>query len=86
MLHFAHVSIQAAIQVNEDFKQMIKDLGYLSTIGMAMAFSIAMGALLGYYLDKKLGTQPWLFFVCLGFGIAAAFRNLYIFYKKAKKM
>lgn len=80
------MSIQAAIQVNEDLKQMIKDLGYLSTIGMAMAFSIALGALLGYYLDKKLGTQPWLFFVCLGFGIAAAFRNLYIFYKKAKKM
>ncbi|MDZ7698886.1 MAG: AtpZ/AtpI family protein [Deltaproteobacteria bacterium] len=41
---------------------------------------------MGYYLDKKLGTQPWLFFVCLGFGIAAAFRNLYILYKKAKKM
>lgn len=72
--------------MDEDFKQMIKDLGYLSTIGMAMAFSIALGALLGYYLDKKLSTQPWLFFVCLGLGIAAAFRNLYIFYKKAKKM
>ncbi|MBW1767235.1 MAG: AtpZ/AtpI family protein, partial [Deltaproteobacteria bacterium] len=57
---------------------------YLSTVGMAMAFSIAIGALIGYYLDKKLGTSPWLFFVFLGFGIAAAFRNLYVMYKKAK--
>ena len=51
---------------------------------MAMALSIGIGAYIGYYLDKKLGTGPWLFFVFLGFGIAAAFRNLYIMYKKGK--
>jgi len=53
---------------------------------MTMAFSIALGALIGYYLDQWLGTTPWLFFVFLGFGIAAAFRNLYILYKKAKDL
>lgn len=72
--------------MDKDLKKTIKDLGYLSTIGMAMAFSIAIGALVGYYLDKWLGTKPWLFFVFLGFGIAAAFRNLYILYKKAKDL
>lgn len=72
--------------MDKDLKKTIKDLGYLSTIGMAMAFSIAIGALVGYYLDKWLGTKPWLFFVFLGFGIAAAFRNLHILYKKAKDL
>jgi len=72
--------------MDKDLKKTIKDLGYVSTIGMTMAFSIAIGALIGYYLDQWLGTKPWLFFVFFGFGIAAAFRNLYILYKKAKNL
>ena len=72
--------------MDEDLKKSIKTLGYFSTIGMAMALSIALGALIGYYIDKKFGTHPWFFFVFLGLGIAAAFRNLYILYKKAKDM
>ena len=72
--------------MDKDLKKTIKDLGYVSTIGMTMAFSIAIGALIGYYLDQWLGTKPWLFFVFFGFGIAAAFRNLFILYKKAKDL
>lgn len=72
--------------MDEDLKKTIKTLGYFSTIGLAMALSIALGALLGYYLDKAYGTQPWLSILFLGFGIAAAFRNLYILYKKAKDL
>ena len=72
--------------MDEDLKKSIKTLGYFSTIGMAMALSIALGALIGYYIDNKFGTQPWFFFVFLALGIAAAFRNLYILYKKAKDM
>ncbi len=72
--------------MDKDLKKTIKDLGYVSTIGMTMAFSVAIGALIGYYLDQWLGTKPWLFFVFFGFGIAAAFRNLFILYKKAKDL
>jgi ATP synthase protein I len=70
--------------MDKETKKMIRTLGHLSTVGLAMALSIALGAGIGYYLDKKFGTKPWLFFVFLGFGIAAAFRNLYIMYKKGK--
>ena len=70
--------------MDEDLKKSIKTLGYFSTIGMAMALSIALGALIGYYIDNKFGTKPWFFFIFLALGIAAAFRNLYILYKKAK--
>ncbi len=72
--------------MDEETKKLFKTLGYLSTVGLAMGFSIGIGAVLGYYLDKKFGTRPWLFFIFLGFGIAAAFRNLHIMYKKAQKM
>ena len=70
--------------MDEDLKKSLKTLGYLSTVGIAMALSIAIGALLGYYIDKKFATGPWFSFIGLGLGIAAAFRNLYIMYKKAK--
>ena len=71
--------------MDNEAKKLIKTLGYLSTVGLSMAFAIGLGALIGHYLDKKFETDPWLFFVFLGFGIAAAFRNLQIMYKKLKK-
>jgi F0F1-type ATP synthase assembly protein I len=72
--------------MDEDLKRTIKALGWISTVGIAMALSIGLGAFIGYYLDKTFGTQPWLFFVFLGFGIAAAFRNLFLLYRKAKDL
>jgi ATP synthase protein I len=33
------------------------DLGYL---GFSMGGMVAAGALLGYWLDRRLGTTPWL--------------------------
>ena len=72
--------------MDEDLKKTIKTLGFLSTVGLSMALSVGIGALAGYYLDKKFGTTPWLFFVFLGFGIAAAFKNLHLMYKKSKNI
>lgn len=68
--------------MDPETKKLFRTLSYLSTIGMAMAFSIAIGALVGYYLDERLGTTPWLFFLFLALGIAAAFRNLFRMYRK----
>ena len=75
-----------AEKMDEDLKKTIKSLGFISTVGLAMALSIALGALIGHYLDKHFDTKPWFSFIFLGFGIAAAFRNLYILYKKAKDL
>lgn len=72
--------------MEKDTKQMIRTLGYVSTIGISMAASIGIGAWLGLYLDKKFGTEPWLLYVGLALGIAAAFRNLYLMYKKVKDL
>ncbi|VBB46608.1 conserved hypothetical protein [uncultured Desulfatiglans sp.] len=72
--------------MDEDLKRTVKALGYISTVGLAMALSIGLGALIGHYIDKKFDTEPWFFYIFLGFGIAAAFRNLQILYKKAKDL
>jgi F0F1-type ATP synthase assembly protein I len=72
--------------MDEDLKRTIRTLGLVSTVGMAMALSIALGAGIGYYLDEFFGTRPWLSLIFLGFGIAAAFRNLYVLYKKVKNL
>lgn len=71
--------------MDKDTKNLIRTLGYLSTVGLAMALSIGIGALIGNYLDGKFGTEPWLLIVFTGFGIAAAFKNLHIMYKKTKE-
>ncbi len=70
--------------MDNETKKLIRTLGNVSTVGLAMAISIGIGALVGHYLDKKFGTAPWLLLIFLGFGVAAAFRNLYIMYKKIK--
>ena len=61
-------------------KEIIKLLAEFSTIGMSVAFSIFIGVGIGYVLDHKVfegRTAPWLTFIFLGFGVAAAFKNLY---------
>ena len=72
--------------MDDDTKKLIRTVGYLSTVGLSMAFAIGIGAFFGHYLDGKLGTEPWMLLVFLGFGIAAAFRNLYVMTKKVRNL
>jgi len=48
-------------------------LAELSSVGFAMVLATVIGLLGGYYLDRWLGTKPWLLLIGLGFGIAAGF-------------
>ena len=48
-----------------------KALGELSTIGMTLVIATVIGLAGGYYLDRWLGTSPWLTLIGLLFGIAA---------------
>ena len=54
-----------------------KALGQLGGIGMTLVLATVIGLAGGYYLDKWLGTSPWLTMIGLGFGIAAGFVNLF---------
>jgi ATP synthase protein I len=66
-------------------KEIMKLMADFSTIGMTMVFSIFIGIGIGYLLDHKVfggKTAPWLTLVFLGFGVAAAFKNLYMMTKR----
>ena len=71
--------------MDKETKESLRTLGHVSTIGLTMALSICLGALIGLYLDEKFGSEPWLFFLFFGFGIVAAFKNLYTMIKKIQK-
>ncbi len=66
-------------------KEIFNMLTDFSTIGMTVAFSIFIGVGIGYYLDNKVfggRTKPWFTLIFLGFGIAAAFKNIFMMAKR----
>ncbi len=64
--------------MNEQRRQLIKSLGFLSGLGISMVAATLIGLTIGYYLDRWLGTNPWMTLIFLGLGIVAGFRNVYI--------
>ena len=69
-----------------ELKRLAKLLTLVSTVGISMVLATVIGALIGYYFDKWLGTSPYGFIGWLIIGIIAGFRNLYIIMNKAKEM
>ena len=60
-----------------------KALAELSSIGMTLVLATVIGLAVGYYLDRWLGTSPWLIMIGLGLGIAAGFVNFFRSVKRA---
>ena len=44
----------------DDKRQLMRSLGFLSSLGISMVASSFIGLFIGYYLDKWLGTSPWM--------------------------
>jgi len=61
----------------QDRKAFFRELAKYSALGFEMALSVVIGMGIGYYLDRWLGTGPWLMFVWIGLGFAAGVRSLY---------
>jgi ATP synthase protein I len=53
-----------------------RKLAALSSLGLILPSSIAVGLFMGYLLDKLLGTEPWLLIVFTLFGVASGFLSL----------
>ena len=66
--------------MSESRKEIFRQLGVYSHVGMTFVCSIFIGLGIGWYLDNKVfdgKTAPYLMFIFLGFGIVAGFRNLW---------
>ncbi len=57
----------------------------LSSVGLEMGAATAIGFGIGYWLDTRFGTAPWLQIIFLLFGVAAGFKGLYDATKKARR-
>ena len=56
-----------------------------SLLGIHLVATTFIGLAVGYYLDKWLGTHPWLKMVFLLLGIAAGFKNMFQEVRKIQK-
>ena len=71
--------------------RLIKDRGLresiasASVVGLNLVSATFVGLLIGWWLDRWLGTKPWLLLVFLVLGIAAGFKNVVIEVKKIQK-
>jgi ATP synthase protein I len=70
----------------KETRRLFKDLWYYSSLSFSIALSIVIGLGIGYWLDKKFQTSPWLTLIFLGFGVLAGFRNIYLAMKKSQEL
>jgi ATP synthase protein I len=61
----------------QDRRALFRELGRYSALGLELAIAVVIGLAIGYYLDKWLGTGPWMTVIWLAIGFAAGVRSLY---------
>ena len=71
--------------MNEKDRKLIRMVGVLSTVGMVLVFATVIGLYVGLKVDAWLGTSPWFTAIFLFIGIAAGFRNLFVYAKRSQK-
>lgn len=62
--------------MKDEKRNVLRWIGTLGTIGINLVVTTIIGFFIGYYLDKLLGTKPWLMFVFLIIGIITGFMNM----------
>lgn len=62
----------------KEFRDLFRNVGLLSSMGLSVVLAIAIGVWLGLTLDRWLGTAPWFFYFFMFIGISAGFRNIYV--------
>jgi ATP synthase protein I len=75
----------------EMFGKLIKDksvresIASASVVGLNLVSATFVGLFIGWWLDKWLGTGPWLLLTFLILGIVAGFRNVMVEVRKIQK-
>jgi ATP synthase protein I len=61
----------------DSLRKAYQAFALFGSFGFIMAASILIGFFLGSFLDKKLGTEPWLLIIFLFLAIAGGFIELF---------
>lgn len=70
------------IDQDEKNRQRLKMIGIYGTIPFVLAIPPIVGWLIGTWLDKWLGTSPFLMYVLIVLGLIAGIREFYRILKK----
>jgi len=62
--------------MDSDAKKMWSIVATTGAVGLEIAAAIGIGYLGGQYLDRKLGSTPWLTWVGFGAGVGAGIKAL----------
>jgi ATP synthase protein I len=58
-------------------KEVLRAISFFSQIAITMAACVAIGVLIGRFLDNLLGTAPWLLLLFSFLGVAAAIKAIF---------
>jgi ATP synthase protein I len=61
----------------DDTPEQVKKFGMAMAIGTIFISYILAGGVIGYFLDKWLGTSPWLFLVFFVLGMGGAIYKVF---------
>lgn len=64
-------------------RKQFEQFGRVSTLGLELGLSIALGFWAGQWLDRKLGTT-WLTWLGFAFGLAAGTRSLFVLVRRTR--
>lgn len=64
---------------------IFKNLSLISYVAISMVIPIFGGLFLGRFLDRQLGTGPFLLILGIFLGIAAGYRNVYYVLMKTNR-
>lgn len=64
-----------------DFRRLAE----LTSIGLMLPSSIAVGLFMGYFLDRWLGTAPWLLLIFTVLGVVSGLLSLFRALRKELK-
>jgi ATP synthase protein I len=67
-------------------KPLVRVLWRASTAGIQLVVTTFLGFFIGRFLDKLLGTHPWLTIIFLILGIATGFRDLFRMAKESSEL
>jgi ATP synthase protein I len=72
--------------MQKETKKLFRELWFYSSLSFSIALSIVIGLGIGYWLDTKFETSPWLTLIFLGLGVIAGFRNIYLALQRARRL
>jgi ATP synthase protein I len=61
----------------QDNRSIIRAWGLVTQLALTMMFCMAIGILAGFWLDRWLGTMPWLLVLGILFGFGASIKSMY---------